>query len=144
MRVLLDLTEPLSEWMEFLQDMQCELDDVDSSVRYYDPVNSSVFLDELIESDYNDYTDDVIEYIQKTAKTLLRGRLDDYMTNIGLEINRIIHVFMSNLNGIIFALMDVTISPIPSLEEYGQYVNDGGYIRSGEGMADVLGFNTAV
>lgn len=120
MKIVVDLTETLKDWTEFLSDLQCDLEDVRSSVRYYDPMDSSLFLDELIESDCNSITDDVIEVIQNTATTLLRRRIDTFMSQMGFELRRIIDVFMTSLSSSIFAVVDVIhLRPIGEVE--GEY-----------------------
>ena len=128
MKIVVDLTETLKDWTEFLSDLQCDLEDVRSSVRYYDPMDSSLFLDELIESDCNSITDDVIEVIQNTATILLRGRIDAFMSQMGFELRRIIDVFMTSLTSSIFAIVDVIhLRPIGEVKsEYTASRHNGG------------------
>lgn len=107
MKMMFDLTEALHEWTSFLSDMRCNIEDLHSTIHYYDPGRDALFLDELIESDDPTLADDVIVFIRNSAETLLRDNLDNYMLSIGYEIVKIIKVFMLNLNGVIMSIMDV-------------------------------------
>lgn len=135
MKIMVDLTDTLKDWTEFLSDLQCDLDDVRSSIRYYDPMDDSPFLDELIESEYNYITDDVIEVIQLTACTLLRRRIDSFMGQLGFSLRRIIDVFMTSLSSAIFAVVDVIqLGLTEGMEDVDA---SGRYHRDSSQMADI-------
>lgn len=108
MRLLVDLSEPLSEWVALLTDLQCDIEYIRSSVFFYDPGVDAMFLDELMDSEDPSYSDDVISYITASAVDLLRGRVDEFMEAMGYEIRRIIQVVTDSLGDTIFAIIDVT------------------------------------
>lgn len=142
MKIMVDLTDTLKEWTEFLSDLQCDLDDVRSSIRYYDLMDDSPFLDELIESEYSYITDDVIEVIQVTACALLRGRIDSFMGQLGFSLRRIIDVFMTSLSSAIFVVVDVIrLGPIEEVEDVD---TSGRYHRDSSQMVDIPRLMAAV
>lgn len=108
MRMLVDLSEPLEEWITLLTDLQCDIEYVRSSVFFYDPGVDAMFLDDLIESDDPAYSDDVIAYIVFSAKDLLRGRIDEFMIEMGYEVSRIVQVVTDSRADTVFAIIDVT------------------------------------
>lgn len=106
MRLLVDLTEPLEEWVEFLSDLSCNLEDIRESLYIYDPGVDSMFIDGLIESYDPAYSDDIIENIIRSSTELLRDKIDYYMKSMGYEISRIIQVITGLGSTVIFAIVD--------------------------------------
>lgn len=108
MRLMVDFSEPLIEWVTLLTDLQCDVEYVRSSVYYYDPGVDALFLDELIGSEDTAYLDDIVVYITNSARDLLRGRIDEFMSTMGFEVNRIVQVMTDSTAATVFALVDVT------------------------------------
>lgn len=104
MKVMVDLTETLRDWAELLEDLQCDREDLESSIMLYNPMSDSLFLDSLAE---DMVSDDIIDYIARSSDSLLRDRIDEFMRILGYEVNRIISVMMVSLTSVIFAVVDV-------------------------------------
>lgn len=132
MRLMVDFSEPLVEWVRLLTDLQCDMEYVRSSVYYYDPGLDALFLDELIESGDPAYSDDIIVYIINSARDLLRGRIDEFMSAMGFEINRIVQVITDSTAATVFALVDAT--PL-IIGEYSETNNSDREHGAGERMA---------
>lgn len=125
MKIMMDITDALHDWTGLLSDLQLDLEDLESSILHYNPLNDSLFLDEvepfideLVESEDElldeifgskdpHSSDDIVTFIKNSAETLLRESLDIFVGRCGYEIGRIIKVFMTSLTGVILALMDV-------------------------------------
>lgn len=132
MRLMVDFSEPLTEWVTLLTDLQCDVEYVRSSVYYYDPGVDALFLDELIGSEDTAYLDDIVVYITNSARDLLRGRIDEFMSTMGFEVNRIVQVTTDSTAATVFALVDVT--PL-GMGEYGETNNSDREHGAGERMA---------
>lgn len=104
---MIDLTEALQEWTGLLDDLKCNIDDLETSILHYNPGIDSLFLDNLVYLEDPSLCDDVIAYIQRSSETLLRETLDNHMRKMGYEVIRIIRVFMTSLTGTVLSLVDV-------------------------------------
>ena len=132
MRLMVDFSEPLTEWVTLLTDLQCDVEYVRSSVYYYDPGADALFLDELIGSEDTAYLDDIVVYITNSARDLLRGRIDEFMSTMGFEVNRIVQVMTDSTAATVFALVDVT--PL-GIGEFGETDSSDREHGAGERMA---------
>lgn len=106
MKVVLDISEPVFDWISFLADVSGgHKFDLTASILSYNIMDDVPFLDDFAEEFYRD---DILVYIQKTSGELLRDRLDAFLEKLGYMIVKIVSVMCGTRAGkTVYAIMDV-------------------------------------
>lgn len=109
MKVVLDISEPVFDWVTFLTDVSGgHAFDLTASILSYNIMDDVPFLDDFAEEFYRD---DILVYIQKTSGKMLRDKLDAFLEKLGYMIVKIVSVVCGTRGGkTVYAVMDV--SPI--------------------------------
>lgn len=108
MRLLIDLTDALSDWQELLEDLGCTGEDLEDSIFHYTPRANRLTPESDDLMDNPALSDDVLHYLSLSMNNVMSDKIEEYMTLLGYTVSEVIQVIVSHLGGGVLAIIHAT------------------------------------